>query len=161
MSFSTEVPSSSAIPQAIRLAFQIPNPGPFPRSADSGGIKTPADAVLDPVVIFQDLNATDAEKVAPWFRVLCYNAALDTLLGFFKYILNDDYRPLGPLIPALTLILSSSLGKEVPAQAALYLRQHFQNSKLVEFSDADHFFHVTRLVIVNQLIGAFLATAPL
>ncbi|KAF3391032.1 hypothetical protein DPV78_011171, partial [Talaromyces pinophilus] len=123
--------------------------------------KTLADAVLDPAVIFQDLNATDAEKVASWFRVMCYNAALDTLLGFFKYIVNDDYRPLGPLIPALTLILSSSLGKEVPAQAALYMRQHFQNSKLVEFSDADHFFHITRPVVVSRLIGAFLATEPL
>jgi hypothetical protein len=44
---------------------------------------------------------------------------MHTLLGFFKYIVNDDYRPLGPLIPALTLILSSSLGKEVPARSLI------------------------------------------
>ncbi|KAH8703384.1 hypothetical protein BGW36DRAFT_457673 [Talaromyces proteolyticus] len=131
----------------------------FLAAADSGGVEALADAILDPVVVFQDLNASDAEKVSSWFRVMCYNAGLDTLLGFFRGIVNDDDRHWVPFIRAPVLILSSSLGKEVPAQTAMYLRQHIQKSKLVEIPDADHFLHITRPVIVNQLIGGFLASA--
>jgi pimeloyl-ACP methyl ester carboxylesterase len=129
----------------------------FLAAARSGGIEALADRVLDPTMVFQDLSSADGAKVDSWFRDMCYNAGVDTLRGFFAHMVNDDDRHLVPLIEAPTLLLSSSLGKEVPAQTALFLRQHLQNARLVEIPDADHFFHVTRPVVVNELISAFLA----
>ncbi|KAJ5620148.1 hypothetical protein N7510_004132 [Penicillium lagena] len=123
-----------------------------------GGIKGLTDKVLDPAVVFQDLSTEDAAKVANWFREMSFKAGVNTVLCFFQDIANDDDRELMPLITAPTLLLSSSLGKEVPAQTALYLRQQIRDARLVEIPDADHFFHVTRPVVVNELIMGFLST---
>ncbi|KAK5989553.1 Pimeloyl-[acyl-carrier] methyl ester esterase-like protein [Cladobotryum mycophilum] len=125
-------------------------------AAAKRGIEEITNAVLDPATVFQDLSSDDAAKVVSWFRKMAHDAGADTLRGFFEIIANDDDRHLVPLIKAPTLLLSSSLGKEVPAQTALYLRQHLQQAKLVEVPDADHFLHVTRSAVVNQLISTFL-----
>jgi pimeloyl-ACP methyl ester carboxylesterase len=124
--------------------------------ANDGGIEALTNAVLDPALVFQDLSIDDAGKVKSWLRNMSYNAGLATLRGFFEHMVNDDDRDLVSMIQAPTLLLSSSLGKEVPAQSALFLREHLQNSKLVEIPNADHFFQITRPVVVNDLISAFL-----
>jgi pimeloyl-ACP methyl ester carboxylesterase len=135
---------------------QINNHFLSPARAD--GLQSLLSQVLDPSVVFQELGSDDAETISSWFRVMAEKAGLDTLLGFFEHMVNDDDRHLIPSITAPTLILSSSMGKEVPAQTACYLRGRISNSKLVEIPDADHFFHVTRPVFVNEAIRSFLST---
>ncbi|UKZ55840.1 hypothetical protein TrVGV298_009664 [Trichoderma virens] len=127
-------------------------------AASDRGIEEVTNAILDPAVVFQDLTAEDAYKVASWFRTMAYNAGTDTLNGFFKIMAHDDDRQYVPRVKAPTLLISSSLGKEVPAATALYLRQNLQQAKLVEVPDADHFLHVTRPVVINELIRGFLSS---
>lgn len=125
-------------------------------AAAEKGIEALTAAILDPAVVFQDLNEEDAAKVLAWFQMMSYEAGVTTLRGFFDHIVNDDDRHLVPLIKAPTLLLSASLGKEVPFQAAMYLKQHLKNAHLVEIPGADHFFNVTRPVVVNEVIAAFM-----
>lgn len=127
-------------------------------AASDRGIEEVTNAILDPAVVFQDLTAEDASKVISWFRTMSYNAGTDTLNGFFKIMAHDDDRQYVPRVKAPTLLISSSLGKEVPAATALYLRQNLQQAKLVEVPDADHFLHVTRAAIINELISGFLSS---
>jgi pimeloyl-ACP methyl ester carboxylesterase len=130
----------------------------FLSAARADGLQGLLRQVLDPSVVFEDLSSGDAETISHWFRGMAEKAGLDTLLGFFEHMVNDDDRHLIPLITAPTLIISSSMGKEVPAQTACYLRGRIGNSKLVEIPDADHFFHVTRPVFVNEVVRSFLST---
>lgn len=114
------------------------------------------DKILDPVIVFQDLDPDDATKVNIWFRAMAHKAGLQTIRRFFDDIANDDDRHLLPMVRARTLLLSASLGQEVPSQTAIYLKQSLPDAKLVEIPNADHFFNVTRPVIVNELIAGFL-----
>lgn len=128
------------------------------RMNSNDGLQAICNVVLDPATLFQDLSAEDAAKVSGWTRVMAYNAGLDTLRGFFEHIVHDDDRHLVPQITAPTLLLASSLGKEVPTQTALFLRKHLQHAVLAEVSGAGHFLPVTRPLVVNELIDSFLKT---
>jgi pimeloyl-ACP methyl ester carboxylesterase len=131
----------------------------FTSAADGRGIEGLTDMVLDPNLVFRDLSMSDVEKVRSWFRTMSLNAGVDTLRGFFEHIVHDDDRHLMPCIAAPTLLISGSLGKEVPSQSALWLRSQIPRSRLAEVPDADHFAFVTRPVVVNGLIDGFLDRA--
>ncbi|KAJ2981770.1 hypothetical protein NQ176_g1823 [Zarea fungicola] len=127
----------------------------FLAAADTS-FKCLLDTILEPADVFQDLDHDDIAKVDSWFRAMANTAGIHTVRKFFDDIVNDDDRHLLPAVRARTLLLTPSLGKEVPSQTAMYLKQNLHNAKLVEIPDADHFFNVTRPVIVNELIAGFL-----
>ena len=131
--------------------------GSFTSAAAKGGIKGLTAAVLDPSIVFQDLFYADAQKVKAWFEKMSFNAGTNTLLGFFNHISRDDDRYLLPLIHAPTLLISGSMGQEVPSQSAVYLRRELKDARMVEIPDADHFMFITRPFIVNALIEGFLS----
>jgi non-heme chloroperoxidase len=70
----------------------------------------------------------------------------------------DDDRHLVPQILAPKLLISSSLGKEVPSQSRIYLRNHLKKANMVEIPDAGHFSFITRPSLVNALIDGFLSS---
>ncbi|KAL6889942.1 hypothetical protein GGI43DRAFT_387723 [Trichoderma evansii] len=122
----------------------------------SNGLRTLTEKILDPSLVFQELSEDERAIIIPWMREMSYMAGIETLCGFFEHIVNDDDRSLVSKVKAKTLLLASSLGKEVPTPTAIYLRQHLPNATLVEVPDSDHFFPVTRPTAVNQLIMSFL-----
>ena len=130
----------------------------FTKAAADGGIKGLTEAVLDPETVFRDLPLDDAQQVISWFEEMSYNAGTSTLLGFFNHISLDDDRHLVPQILAPTLLISGSLGKEVPSQSGLYLRNHLKKATMVEIPDAGHFSFITRPLLVNALIDGFLSS---
>ena len=129
----------------------------FISSADNDGIDGITSMILDPAVVFRDLSRDDAEKVVSWFRQMSVKAGIQTLFGFFKHISLDDDRHLMSSIVAPTLLISGSLGQEVPSQSGLYLRQEIKRAQLVEIPDADHFSFITKPIIINPLIDGFLS----
>ncbi|MGA5134892.1 alpha/beta fold hydrolase [Streptomyces olivoreticuli] len=125
--------------------------------AATRGIEGITDAVLDPQLVFTDVDARRAAELGSWFGDMSRTAGLDTLLGFFDDISLDDDRGLLPDITAPTLLMSSTAGQEVPSGAALHLRNTIPNARLTELPGADHFAFATRPALFNQLLEAFLA----
>lgn len=111
----------------------------FTTAAARGGIEDITDMILNPDIVFRDLSHDDAQKVIYWFRQMSLKAGVQTLLGFFNHISRDDDRHMMSSIYAPTLLISGSLGQEVPSQSGLYLRQKIPDARLVELSGADHF----------------------
>ena len=124
----------------------------FTAMAGEGGIEGLTDAVLDPGLVFKDLSAADGAKLAAWFRSMSLSAGVDTLMGFFTGIANDDDRDLLPRIAARTLLISSTLGEEVQTGVALFCRRRMPDALLAELPDTDHFAFATRPALVNALI---------
>jgi non-heme chloroperoxidase len=116
------------------------------------GINALTDAILDPGLVFRDVDAAEAARLRAWFAPMSVTAGTDTLLGFFTGISRDDDRPLLPSIRTPTLLLTSTAGQEVPSDVGLYLRQRIPGARLVELPGADHFAFATRPALVNLLI---------
>ena len=66
--------------------------------------------------------------------------------------IHSRARALLPSILTPTLLLSSTVGQEVPSDVGLYLRQRIPGARLVELPGADHFAFATRPALVNLLI---------
>jgi len=130
----------------------------FITAGAEGGIEALTKMVLNPCVVFKDLNAIDGARLRDWFSEMSYNAGLDTVLKFFTDISLDDDRELIAQITAPTLLITGTMGEEVPSGTAAFLRQGIRNSRLVEVPGADHFLFATRPDIVNPLIGGFLGS---
>lgn len=116
------------------------------------GIEGLTDAVLDPGNVFRDLPEEPAARLTAWFRPMSLAAGSETLMGFFDSISRDDDRDLMPNITAPTLLISGTIGREVPSNVNLYLREKITNAKLLELPGADHFCFATRPALVNALI---------
>jgi pimeloyl-ACP methyl ester carboxylesterase len=132
--------------------------GKFVSAAENGGIEGITNMILDPDLVFRDLSRADAETLCPCFREMSLNAGLQTVLKFFNGISYDDDRQIMSNIKATTLLITGSLGQEVPSATGLFLRDTIQHSHLVEIPDADHFMFVTRPLIINPLIDGFLSS---
>lgn len=129
----------------------------FVSAADKNGIEGITNMVLDPSVVFRDLPHEDAEKVVDWFRQMSFKAGVKTLLGFFNHISRDDDRRYLSSIKASTLLVTGSLGQEVPSESVLFTRETIPKAFLVEIPDADHFLFITRPDVFNQLVDGFLS----
>jgi pimeloyl-ACP methyl ester carboxylesterase len=88
------------------------------------------------------------------------SAGTDTLMGFVEGISRDDDRHLLQSIATSTLVVSSAIGREVPSDVGLYLRERIGKSCLVEIPGAGHFVFATRPLLLNMLLAQFLSTAP-
>lgn len=130
----------------------------FITAAVEGGIEALTNMVLNPSLVFKDLNATDSARLRGWFSEMSHKAGLDTVLKFFTDISLDDDRELMAEINTPTLLITGSTGQEVPSETATFLRQAIRNSRLVEVPGADHFLFATRPDIVNPLIEGFLGS---
>ncbi|MFJ6569736.1 alpha/beta fold hydrolase [Streptomyces sp. NPDC091292] len=124
----------------------------FTDAARDGGIEALTDAVLEPSLVFRDVDAEEAGRLVEWFRPMSLHAGVATLLGFFDGISRDDDRALLPLIRARVLVVAATIGQEVPSDVGLYLRTHVPGARLVEIPGADHFVFATRPALINQLI---------
>ncbi|MFD7057188.1 alpha/beta fold hydrolase [Streptomyces mirabilis] len=132
----------------------------FTDAARDRGIEGITDAVLDPGLVFADVDTARATELGSWFREMSYNAGVQTLLGFFDNISLDDDRHLLPAITVPTLVMSSTIGQEVPASVSLYLRRTIPHARLAELPGADHFAFATRPDLVNALLHAFVFERP-
>ncbi|MFI9542858.1 alpha/beta fold hydrolase [Streptomyces sp. NPDC052016] len=132
----------------------------FTDAARDGGIEGITDAVLDPGLVFADVDTTRATELGSRFREMSYNAGVETLLGFFDNISRDDDRHLLPAITAPTLLMSSTRGQEVPSGVSLHLRQTIPHARLAELPGADHFAFATRPGLVNALLCSFINDRP-
>ncbi|MFD4561825.1 alpha/beta fold hydrolase [Streptomyces sp. NPDC058469] len=130
----------------------------FTDAAAEGGIKGITDAVLDPEVVFADVDAARAAELGAWFREMSRDAGVRTLLGFFENISLDDDRALLPAIEAPTLLMASTIGQEVPTGVSLHLRNTIARARLAELPGADHFAFATRPDLVNNLLDSFLTS---
>ena len=130
----------------------------FTDAAAEGGIEGITDAVLDPEVVFADVDDARAAELSAWFREMSHNAGVRTLLGFFEDISLDDDRALLPDIEAPTLLMASTIGQEVPTAVSLYLRTTIARARLAELPGADHFAFATRPDLVNTLLDSFLTS---
>jgi non-heme chloroperoxidase len=92
-----------------------------------------------------------------WFTTMLTADSKETINAFFTNIAYDDDRPLLKNIIVPTLIMSSKLGKEVPADTAFFMQKMIAQSQLVEINDIDHFAFATKSQLVNQLIEQFIA----
>lgn len=128
----------------------------FTDAAARGGIDAITDAVLDPGVVFVDVDAARAAELGAWFREMSVRAGVDTLLGFFENISLDDDRAFLPRIKAPTLLMTSTIGQEVPSGVSLHLRTTIPDARLAELPGADHFAFATRPDLVNRLLESFL-----
>ncbi|MFJ6393866.1 alpha/beta fold hydrolase [Streptomyces sp. NPDC091972] len=128
----------------------------FTHAARDNGIKGLTDAVLQPKVVFADVTPERAAELDACFREMSYNAGVETLLGFFNDISLDDDRSLMPAIKVPTLLMSSTIGQEVPSGVSLYLRTNIEKARLAELPGTDHFAFATRPELVNSLIDTFL-----
>lgn len=98
------------------------------------------------------------EKMAAlkkYYMKLANTAGRETVRAFFTDIAYDDDRALLAKICVPTLIISSRLGKEVPSDTALYLRQQIKNAQLFEINDIDHFAYATKKNLINDVIKQF------
>ncbi|MFE4830771.1 alpha/beta fold hydrolase [Streptomyces sp. NPDC056672] len=136
--------------------FTDPGIAHFTDAARHNGIKGITDAVLRPDLVFADVDAARAAELDTWFREMSYNAGVETLLGFFDDISLDDDRSLMADINAPTLLMTSTIGQEVPSGVSLYLRTTLPRARLAELPGVDHFAFATRPTLVNALIDAFL-----
>jgi len=132
----------------------------FTDAARDHGIAGLTDAVLDPGLVFADIGPDRAAELGSWFRDMSYNAGVATLLGFFDNISLDDDRHLLPAITVPTLVMSSTIGQEVPASVSLYLRRTIPHARLAELPGADHFAFATRPDLVNSLLLSFIDPRP-
>lgn len=132
----------------------------FTDAAREGGIEGITDAVLDPGLVFADVDAARAAQLGSWFREMSYNAGVETLLGFFDNISLDDDRHLLTAITVPTLLMSSTRGQEVPSGVSLHLRQTIPQARLAELPGADHFAFATRPELVNALLYSFIDDRP-
>jgi non-heme chloroperoxidase len=128
----------------------------FTDAARAGGIKALTDAVLQPDVVFADVEPARADEIGAWFREMSYQAGLDTLLGFFEQISRDDDRELMARITAPTLLMASTIGQEVPTGVSGFLRSTIPNARLAELPGTDHFAFATRPALINNLLDVFL-----
>lgn len=128
----------------------------FVQAARDGGIEALTDAVLDPALVFRDVDAATAADISDWFRPMSRAAGVRTLLGFFESIALDDDRDLLGRIEAPALILASTAGQEVPVAVGRYLADRIATSYLAELPHVDHFAFATRPDLVNQLIAQML-----
>ncbi|MFD4872565.1 alpha/beta fold hydrolase [Streptomyces sp. NPDC058420] len=130
----------------------------FVDAAAEGGIEGVTDAVLDPEVVFADVDAARAARLGSKFREMSRTAGVRTLLGFFEDISLDDDRALIPAIEAPTLLMASTIGQEVPTAASLYLRTTNARARLAELPGADHFAFATRPDLVDNLLDSFVTS---
>lgn len=128
----------------------------FIDAASEGGIEALTAMVLNRGVVFKDLNIADGMKLKRWFESMSFNAGLDTVLKFFTDISFDDDRKAMADISSPTLLITGSMGEEVPSGTGAFLRQGISNSRLVELAGADHFLFATKPYIVNPIIDEFL-----
>lgn len=128
----------------------------FTDAARDRGIEGITDAVLDPDLVFADVDDAQAAELAAAFREMSHHAGARTLLGFFNNISLDDDRHLLPAITAPTLIMSSALGQEVPSGTSLHMRKAIPHARLAELPGADHFAFATRPTLFNSLLESFL-----
>ncbi|MEQ8348587.1 MAG: alpha/beta hydrolase [Sneathiellaceae bacterium] len=122
---------------------------------DSQDLATIAKALLDPAM----QEPCDAAILAPLralYTEMTQQAGRDTIRAFFTDISLDDDRESLARITAPTLILSSSLGREVPAGVAVYMRERIADARLVELPGTDHFAFATQANLVNRLIEQFI-----
>ncbi|OAP59667.1 hypothetical protein AYL99_06965 [Fonsecaea erecta] len=129
----------------------------FTAAASQGGIEALTDMVLDPALVFKDLDAPNAALLKECFAEMSYNAGLDTVLKFFTDISFDDDRALMSQISTPTLLITGSRGEEVPNGTGAFLRRTIPHASLVEIPGADHFLFATKPDIVNPIIAGFLA----
>ncbi|MEV6183345.1 alpha/beta hydrolase [Streptomyces sp. NPDC052015] len=132
----------------------------FTDAAREGGIEGITDAVLDPDLVFADVDTARASELGSWFSEMSYNAGVETLLGFFDNISLDDDRHLLPAITVPTLVMSSTIGQEVPSSVSLHLRQTIPQARLAELPGTDHFAFATRPDLVNALLHSFINDRP-
>ena len=125
---------------------------------EGSGIDRLTDLVLDPEIVFADVDAARAAELGAWFREMSRNAGVRSLLGFFENISLDDDRALLPDIKAPTLLMASTIGQEVPAGVSLHLRSTIGRARLAELPGADHFAFATRPELVNSLLDSFLTS---
>ncbi|MCW2629423.1 alpha/beta hydrolase [Mycobacterium sp.] len=130
------------------------------RTARDGGIEAITDLLLDPATVFRDVGEDQAHRLKQWFAEMSRSAGTDTLMGFVEGISRDDDRHLLRSIATSTLVVSSAIGREVPSDVGLYLRERIGKSCLVEIAGADHFVFATRPLLLNMLLAQFLSTAP-
>ncbi|OQV07206.1 hypothetical protein CLAIMM_11672 [Cladophialophora immunda] len=130
----------------------------FTAAATQGGIEALTAMVLDPALVFKDVDATNAALLKECFADMSYNAGLDTVLKFFTDISFDDDRELMGQISTPTLLITGSVGEEVPNGTGAFLRRTIPNASLVEIPGADHFLFATKPDIVNPIIDGFLGT---
>ena len=101
-------------------------------------------------------HSDQTQLIRVWFDQMLAKAKKETLIGFFNSIAYDDNRSLLKNISVPTLILSGILSTEVPSNVGLYLREHIQQSQLVELNGIDQFTFATQSSLVNQAIEQFL-----
>jgi non-heme chloroperoxidase len=124
----------------------------FTDAARERGIEGITDAVLDPSLVFRDVDIATAERLRAWFAPMSREAGVRTLLGFFDGISHDDDRELLAEIAAPTMLIAGTAGQEVPSAVAMYLRTHIRDARLVELPGVDHFAFATRPELINHLI---------
>jgi non-heme chloroperoxidase len=113
------------------------------------------DSLLERALV--ELDTSDRMVLRGRFQTMASSTSKETLAGFFCNIANDDDRELMKKINVPTLILTSSLGKEVPPDVGLFLRKEIPQSHLIEIPGVDHFFFATAPKLVNALIEQFLS----
>ncbi|KAL6241692.1 hypothetical protein RBB50_011474 [Rhinocladiella similis] len=123
---------------------------------EEGGVEALTNTVLNPSMVFKDLNPHDGARLRELLKPMSYNAGLDTISRFFTDISVDDDRGLMTHVTTPTLLIAASMGEEVPSGTAAFLRQSIPNSRLVEIPGADHFLFATKADVLNPLIEAFL-----
>lgn len=108
------------------------------------------------VVATQEKNIADMASIRESMINMGMMSNKKTLLAFFEKTAYENYRPLLSQITVPTLLITSSMDKEVPPGVGVYMRQHIPLSQHVEVSDADHFVFATAPEYFNQILNRFI-----
>ncbi|KTD63154.1 chloroperoxidase [Legionella spiritensis] len=125
----------------------------FNQAFDTQSLPEIAQTLLKPAM--QENCQAQLTAIKKLFTKMTVDCGVVTLKAFFNNIAYENYRPLLSKIKAKTLIIQSSLDKEVVPAVALYMRQHIKDAQLVEINGADHFVFATRKELFNQLVENF------
>lgn len=126
----------------------------FDDAFNSKTLKEIAQVLIDPAL--QENCQSKLDTIKKVFTQMTVQCGVNTLKAFFSNIANENFRPLLPKIKADTLIIQSSLDKEVVSAVALYMREKIPHAQLVEINGADHFVFATRKDLFNQVLENFI-----
>lgn len=96
------------------------------------------------------------DQLKAWYGTMAHQAGKETIKAFFTNIAYDDDRAMMANITVPTLIISNTLGQEVPSDVALFLRNTIPKAQLCEINDIGHFAFATQSGLVNHMIAQFI-----